>query len=199
MYGPFQETPINMHISPMKQGLDNRRTIVDLSWPHGCSLKDVVYKNRYLDSYHYLSYLSIDNIVDRLKKLGPGALLYIVDISRAYRHIKINPRDLNMLGLKHNSYYLDGSLAFGFRHGSFFFQKCSDAIRYIMKEFGYLNLMNYIDNLIYIGLPSVQASYQCLLDLLQQLGLEISQKNLVAPFTAVICLGILVDLVNQII
>ena len=202
MYGPFQEKPINMHISPMmtreKQGSDNRRTIVDLSWPHGCSVNDGVYKNRYLDSYYYLSYPSIDNIVDRLKKLGPGALIYKVDISRAFRHLKIDPGDLDLLGLKHDSYYLDGSLAFGFRHGSFFFQKCSDAIRFIMKKFGYLNLLNYIDDLVYIALPSeIEASYQCLLDLLQQLGLEISRKKLVAPCTAAICLGILVDSVNR--
>ena len=182
MYGPFQNKPINMHISPTmtreKQGSDNRRTIVDLSWPHGCSINDGVYRNRYLDSYYYLSYPSIDNIVDRLKKLGPGALLYKVDISRAFHHLKIDPGDLDLLGLKHESYYLDGSLCFGFRHGSFFFQKCSDAIRYIMKTFGYPHLLNYIDDLIYIGLPSdIQACYQCLLHLLQQLGLEISHKK----------------------
>ena len=199
MYGLFQNKPINMHISPMmtreKQGLDNRRTIVDLSWPHGCSINDGVHKNRYLDSYYYLSYPTIDNIVDRLKKLGPGALLYKVDIIRAFRHL--DPGDLDLLGLKPESYYLDGSLCFGFRHGSFFFQKCFDAIRYIMKKFGYPNLLNYIDDLIYIGLPSdIQASYQCLLHLLQQLGLEISHKKLVAPSMSAICLGILVDSVN---
>ena len=202
MYDPFQDKPIPMHISPMmtreKQGSDNRRTIVDLSWPHGYLVNDGVTKNRYLQSYYYLSYLSIDNVVDRLKKLGPGALLYKVDISRAFRHLRMNPGDLDLLGLKHNSYYLDGSLCFGFKHGSFFFQKCSDAIRYIMKGFGYLNLLNYIEDLIYIGLPSeIQTSYQCLLDLLQQLGLDISHKKLVAPCTAAIYLGILVDSVNR--
>ena len=67
-----------------------------------------------------------------------------------------------------------------------------------MKKFGYPNLLNYIDDLIYIGLPSdIQASYQCLLYLLQQLGLEISHKKLVAPSTSAICLGILVDSVNR--
>ena len=95
MYGHFQEKHINMHISPRmtqeKQGLDNRRTIVDLNWPHGCSVNDGVYKNIYLQSYYYLSYPSIDNIVDRLNKLGPGALLYKVDISRVFHHIKIDP------------------------------------------------------------------------------------------------------------
>ena len=139
----------------------------------------------------------MNHIVKYLKHLGPGALIYKVDISRAFRHITIDPRDLDLLGLKHGSYYLDGSLAFGFRHGSFYFQKCSDAIRYIMKKFGYPNLLNYIDDLIYIGLPSnIEAFYKCLLYLLQDLGLEISENKLVAPSTVVVCLGILVDSVN---
>ena len=89
-------------------------------------------------------------------------------------------------------------MAFGFRHGSFFFQKCSDAIRYIMKTFGFPNMLNYIDDLIYIGLPSnITASYEFLIQLLQELGLEISQNKLVAPSTSVVCLGILVDSVNR--
>ena len=68
-----------------------------------------------------------------------------------------------------------------------------------MKKFGYPNLLNYIDDLIYIGLPSnIHCSYDFLLQLLQQLGLEISYNKLVAPATAVVCLGILVDSVNYI-
>ena len=67
-----------------------------------------------------------------------------------------------------------------------------------MKKFGYPNLLNYIDDLIYIGLPSdIHTFYQFLLQLLQDLGLEISTNKLVAPSTAVVCLGILVDSVNQ--
>ena len=202
MYGPFHKKPISMHISPLmtreKPGSDNRRTIVDLSWPHGSSVNHGVERNKYLQAYYHLSYPSVDHIVDYLKPLGPGALIYKVDISRAFRHLRIDPGDLDLLGLHHKSYYLDGSLAFGFRHGSFFFQKCSDAIRYIMTKFGYPNLLNYIDDLIYIGLPSnITASYDFLLHLLQELGLDISENKLVAPSTSVVCLGILVDSVNQ--
>ena len=189
MYGPFTDKPIDMHISPLmtreKPGSDNRRTIVDLSWPYGSSVNHGVAKNKYLQAYYHLSYPSVDHIVDHLKSLGPGALIYKVDISRAFRHLRIDPGDLDLLGLHHGSYYLDGYLAFGFR--SFFSQKCSDAIRYIVKKFSYPNLLNYIDDLIYIGLPSnIQASYDFLLQLLQDLGLEISSSKLVAPSTAVV-------------
>ena len=45
-----------------------------------------------------------------------------------------------------------------------------------MKNFGHNALMNYIDDLIYIGLPSkIYNSYHKLLFLLDELGLEVSQ------------------------
>ena len=120
----------------------------------------------------------VDHIVDYLQRLGPGALIYKVYISRDFRHIRIDPGDLDLLGLKHESYYLDGSLAFSFRHGFFFFQKCSDGIRYIMKKFSYSNLLNYIDDLIYLGLPSnIESSYTFLLQLLQDFGNQPKQDG----------------------
>ena len=83
-------------------------------------------------------------------------------------------------------------LPFGFRHGSVFFQRCTDAIRFIMKNnFHFPYLYNYIDDLIYIGLPQdIHTSYSTLMALLQELGLEISQSKLVPPTTNAVCLGI---------
>ena len=77
-----------------------------------------------------------------------------MDISRAFRHIHIDLGDIDLLGLHYKDTYLDGSMPFGYRLGSGIFETCSDAIRYIMKQHGYPNLMNYIDDLIYIDLPS---------------------------------------------
>ena len=67
-------------------------------------MNDGVLKERYLGSYFELTYPSIDDIVSILKKLGYNALLYKTDISRAFRHIRIDPGDLDLLGLKHGSY-----------------------------------------------------------------------------------------------
>ena len=85
-------------------------------------------------SYFDLKYPSVDHIVDSLKELGTGALLYKINIKRAFRYLTIDPGDLDLLGLKHDQYYIDGNLPFGFRHGSVFFQCCSDAIRFIMVD-----------------------------------------------------------------
>ena len=146
-----------------------------------------------------LKYPSIDDIISSLKELGPNALLYKIDISRAFRHIKIDPGYLDLLGLKHGSYYIDITLPFGFRHRSVFFQCCTDAVRYIMQhKFDFPNLYNYIDDLIYSGLPGhIYQSYNQLTLSLQELGLEISPSKLVALTTVAICLGIEINTVNR--
>ena len=67
-----------------------------------------------------------------------------------------------------------------------------------MSQHGFPYLYNYIDDLIYIGLPSeIHKSYAFLLDLLAQLGLDISMKKLVPPTTAATCLGIHIDTIDR--
>ena len=81
-------------------------------------------------------------------------------------------------------------MSFGYHLESRIFERCSDVIRYIMKQHGHNALMNYVDGLIYIGLPSkIHQSYQ----FLQDLGLQVSQSKLIPPHTQVTCLGIVVN------
>ena len=193
---PFDKKPIHLHTSPLmvrdKQDSDSKRTIMDLSWPEGHSVNFGVAKDVYLGTEFILKYPSIDSITSSLKKLGPAAMIYKIDISRAFRQIKVDPGDIDLLGFKvDNHYFLDLSVAFGYRNWSQIFKRCTDAIRYIMSQHGFHNLHNYIDDLIYTGLPSeIHASYDFLKHLLSQLGLDISMKKLVAPSTSVTCLGI---------
>ena len=74
-----------------------------------------------------------------------------------------------------------------------------DAVSYIMKEkFYYPNLYNYIDDLIYTGLPGdIQQSYERLKAILAELGLEISSSKLVSPTTVAICLGIGINMFDR--
>ena len=44
-------------------------------------------------------------------------------------------------------------LPFDFYHGSVFFQRCMEAVGYIMHTFGYPNVYKYIDDLVYTGHP----------------------------------------------
>ena len=198
MLGPFASKPIDLHISPFmtrdKPESKVRRTIVDLNWPESYSVNDGVLRDEYLGSKFLLHYPSVDDIVQKLNELGPGSLMFKVDISRAFRQLKVDPGDIDLLGYKQDAYFIDQSVPFGYKHGSIFFEKVTDSIRYIMRKHGFNNLFNYVDDLIYCDLPSkIYPAYQFLLQLLPKLGLDINIKKLIPPTTSMICLGILVD------
>ena len=53
--------------------------------------------------------------------MGPGAFILKIDITCAFMQLRIHPGDLDLLGVKHKKYFIDGSLPFEFRHGSLFF------------------------------------------------------------------------------
>ena len=198
--GPFAEHPIeNAHFSPFmtrfKPNSSNRRVIIDLSWPKGYSVNDGVEKDGYMGSEFRLTFPTLDDLTQRLVKLGRGAHIYKIDVSRAFRHLKVDPFDYDLLGLTWGGTYVDTCLPFGTRHGSQFFQRTSDAVRYVMRQMNY-DIINYIDYFLGYGTPSVaDASFHALLDVMAKLGLTISQKKLVRPTTKAICLGIEVDTV----
>ena len=126
MICPFDEKPCTLHISPFmtrdKAQSEVRHTIIDLSWPKGQAVNDGVNKNVYLGGEFEMHYPTIDKIVKQLNAIGPAANIFKVDISRAFRHIRIDPGDIDLLGLQHQGkYFIDLSLPFGYKLGPFFF------------------------------------------------------------------------------
>ena len=109
---------------------DRRRVIVDLSWPQGALVNAGIDKLTYLDSEFDLTFPTVDDITTELKQLGRGALLYKVDISRAFRHVKVDPGDYDLLGLAWKGNY-----------ESQIFQCLSDAVRFIMHQKGSKSLI----------------------------------------------------------
>ena len=201
LLGPFPRHPISAgHCSPFmtraKPNSDRHRVIVDLSWPPGASVNASIDKTSYLDSVFSLTFPTVDDITGQLKRLGRGALLYKIDVSRAFQHVKVDPGDYDLLGLEWQDAYIDTFVPFGTHHGSQIFQHLSDAVRYMMHQKGYA-MIDYIDDYIGIGVPSVTwKSYDALTHLMRQLGLTISEKKLVPPSTQVMCLGVLIDTVK---
>ena len=196
--GPFKDIPIkNMHVSPMmtreKPNAPHRRVIIDLSFPHGHSINAGIPKDQYLGTPFILKLPTVDTITDQIKVLGRGCKLYKVDISRAFRHVKLDPKEYDLLGLCHERYYVDTCLPFGYRNGSALFQRLSDAVRHIMRQRNF-DVINYIDDILGIGLPSqIDASFDALCQLLQDLGFQVSEKKLETPTTCLNCLGILIN------
>ena len=198
LLGPFKEPPLqNLHVSPFmtreKPNAPHCRVIIDLSFPKGLSVNAGISRDRYLGTPFLLKLPTIDTITNQIKALGKGCMLYKVDISRAFRHVKIEPKDYDLLGLRHLDWYLDTCLPFGYRHGSSLYQHLSDTVHHIMHRQDY-DVINYIDDILGIDLPSrIDASFDDLRLLLPRLGFEISKKKLVSPTTCMNCLGILID------
>ena len=99
MIGPFDHKPCNLHISQFmtrdKANSDTRCTIMDLSWPKGQGVNDGVSKDTYLGTHFEMHYLTVDKIVKQLNNIGPAAQIFKVDISRAFRHIRIDSGDID--------------------------------------------------------------------------------------------------------
>ena len=193
--GPFRHPPIKqLHISPFmtreKADSDKRRVIIDLSFPFGHSVNDGVTSEVYLGTPFLLTLPTIDDITSKIIKLGKGSLLYKIDVSRAFCHVKIDPRDYSLLGLKLQEYFIDTCLPFGFRQGSAIFQRLSDAVRHFMGQKGF-QVTNYIDDVIgHATVSQAGPSFQFLNALLTELGFALCNKKMVPPTTKCTCLGI---------
>ena len=95
------------------------RVLINLFWPHGYSVNDGVNKTSYLNTDFVLTFSTVDHITTDLKKVGRGAYLYKIDVSRAFHHIKLDPHDYDLLGLKWDGSFYDVTyLSFGIRHGT---------------------------------------------------------------------------------
>ena len=94
LLGPFEKCPIPLgHCSPFmsrpKPNSERRRVIVDLSWPLGSSVNAGIDKTSYLGSAFSLTFPTVDHITTELTRLGRGALIFKVDVSRALGKSKL--------------------------------------------------------------------------------------------------------------
>ena len=119
-----------------------------------------------------LKLTNLEVLVNTLNTLGNNETLFKVNISCAFRNVRIDPADAIHLGLKWNDkYYIDQSLAFGAVHGTAIFERITDFVRFLMAKEGF-QIHNYIDDL-YACCHEDKAdrAFQALLDILVQLGL----------------------------
>ena len=75
-------------------------------------------KNSYMGSEFNLLSLTIDHLMQELTKIGKGAHFFKIGISRAFRHLTIDPMDYHLLGLRLDATYIVMCVPFGSRHRS---------------------------------------------------------------------------------
>lgn len=112
--GPFDQLPFDpwFCISPLmtraKKGSNDRRIIIDLSFPQFSSVNDGIDPQNHLGLNITYSLPTIADLITQLQLNGKGAFLWKADLRRAYRQIRIDPIDSPFLGIKVGSdIYID--------------------------------------------------------------------------------------------
>ena len=140
MLGPFDHIDAPFyHCSPLltrPKGNNDRRVILNLSYPAGASLNDAVTKHLFDGQAFTLKFPTVDSIVDAIKKIKGRPMMAKIDISRAFRNLRVDPADAFKFGIKwKGKYYLDRAVAFGWVHGSVAFHMTPNAVIHTMSKF----------------------------------------------------------------
>lgn len=86
---------------------------------------------------HSLQYPTIDQAVEHILRLKPGALLAKVDIAHAFRNIPVHPDDCHLLGMKWGGkVFIDLALPFSLRSSPRIFTTVADVFEWIMLHRG---------------------------------------------------------------
>lgn len=139
--GPFKEQPFTpwTRVSPImtrpKRESEQRRIIIDLSFPIGNAVNDGIDTANHFGSNIKYSLPSITTLVERIKEQGRGCYLWKADLTRAYRQWRVDPLDTPFLGMMVNGhYYLDLCPPFGCRSSAAICQRVANAMVYIMQK-----------------------------------------------------------------
>ena len=122
MAEPFAAPPFHdgFLVSPLntvvKRDSNERRVIVDLSWPCGSLVYDGIPFGYFLRELLESIYPTIDAIASAIALLGWGCMLYKRDLRKAHCQFPIYPYDYHLLGYTWNGqFYFDTVLTMGLR------------------------------------------------------------------------------------
>ena len=201
--GPFKSVPFSgkycispLNTVPKKDSVD-RRLILDLSCPEGNSVNDGISKDWYLGKLDKLQFPSVDNLVSRVMEIGKGALLFKVDLSRAYRQAGVNPGEIPILGFfLDGNFYFDSTLSMGGRNSARSCQRITSAVVFIFSKHGFF-AVNYLDDLGSAETEErAQQAFEKLRDIIRLFGLKEAVDKAASPSTLMVFLGLLINSID---
>lgn len=201
LLGPFIESPFHVYrISPIgiAEGKysKKKRLIVDLSAPYDND--DIISINNLIDKESCsLTYVTIDNAIELIKKSGKGALMCKLDVADAFKLVPLNPQFWNMFGIKWKGlYYFYQRLVFGCRSSPKIFDQLSIAICWIAQnKYKIKNIIHLLDDFLTVESASEEGyrTMAILTMLFSKLGIPLSTKKTIGPATKLEYLGIILD------
>ena len=173
-----------------KKGSSKIRIIHDCSRPSGGAVNDLV---SFEQSFKYQS---LQEAIDIIK---PGSYLAKVDLSNAYRVVKIHPSNYSAMGLKwtftgHSSptYMVDTRLSFGAKRSPQIFNDLTQAVRRMMADRGLNRVIAYLDDFLCVGdsFQECMSTMRTLMSILRTLGFHINYNKVEGPTKQLVFLGI---------
>lgn len=205
LLGPFSSKPFQQwtRISPLmtrsKKDSNERRIIVDLSFPAGSAVNDGINPKNHLGKDISYTLPTIMDLVTQIQSQGPACLLWKADLTRAYRQLRSDPVDAPLLGIQVGSdIYLDRCPPFGCRSSASICQRVANAIVYIMaKENHYV--IAYLDDFggCHASHLKAQITFDRFKGLAAELGLQLADRKCCPPATSMDWLGYKVDTVSM--
>ena len=196
--GPFKENPFTtgIKISPLnslpKKETNERRVILDLSFPSTASVNNFISKDVYMGETVDLVYPKVDDFVEMIKQKGRGCLLYKLDLRRAFRQIQICPGDITLVSFIWKKHiFCDSVLSMGCRSAAHCCQRLTNAVAFIMFNIG-IYILNYLDDLASAETSDrAQLAYNTLRAILEKCGIEEAKNKACPPSTVMTFIGIL--------
>ena len=204
--GPFTRDTVphaqinRFGVIPKSHQPNKWRLVVDLSHPRDTSVNDGIPKHAHLCS---MSYISVDDAMQRVVTLGCGTLLAKIDIKSAFRLtcIPVHPADRHLLAMEwKGAIYVDTCLPFGLRSAPKLFNIMADLLEWILLHQGVSSVFHYLDDYLTMGPPDTQVCHQnlrMLIEVCAMLGIPLALNKVEGPSSTLEFLGILLDTVRM--
>lgn len=194
-------------IGAIEKTSDKVRIIHDASRPEGSALNDLWSKEPF-------KYQSVRDAAALLQK---GHYMCKLDLTSAYRSVRIHASNFPYTGLKWNfshdssrtrashgaserpQYLIDTCLPFGARRSPYIFHQLGQAVRRMMARRGFEGVVVFLDD-FYLKEATKERCLEglrVLMKLLRRLGFAINYNKVVMPTTKLTFLGVVIDSLNM--
>ena len=155
-------------------------------------MNDGIPHDLYVDGPITVTLPTVHDMERRILELGQGAFLYKSDLARAYRQLRIDPFDWDLLGFRHEDYYyVDICPPFGLRSSAMMMVRTTRAINYLHARAGFTSFA-YIDD--FGGgerdTETAQSALGSLQNIFDELGVQEAPAKVCPPSQVMTWLGI---------
>ena len=144
-----------------------------------------------------LRYVTVEDAIQEIGRLGRGAQLAKVDVRKAYRNVPVHPQERPLLGMVWDGMlFVDTTLPFGLRSAPKIFNALADGVEWIAQQRWVRCILHYLDDLLVMGSPDTPECQEAVLTLtgvLEELCLPIAEDKLEGPATKLTFLGFEID------